>query len=309
MKQLFRRLSLAYPLILTERELNRLIALKERRVLSQLGILGPGKPLDAVECKTCSTFHEIHVQSDERIFYVCPDGGKESVNPQDINTWTVRYGELFDSLSKGLGFDSQVVELREATLWRLGTTQVDNAIIPVFFSREKVAEPSKTPQEITIVASHQPSKFVSDDTRLVIALEDILADNANRGLWSKRKWASLLTNRSRKTIFDSNGDLIVDGKRIAAISPSSPPYYFVEALNNKYNLAVSQDDIFSYCEQKIARQKGTTEWKSEYTPQSFCNKMKALIKHDAIDKKMIDQVIKHTRTTDGKNAYRLTRPD
>ena len=276
MKQLFKLLSQAYPLILTEYELDKIVTLKDRETLSHLEILIQNKPLDSVACKTCNSFHEIHSQSNKQIFYVCPDGGKERVEPQEVKTWTIQYSRLFESLSKGLGIELQVKQLQKNTLWQLGTISIGNNVLPIFFTHAEVEQILTNVQRGVIIITSRQSEYTSDYARSVIALENILSDNIRRNLWSKKKLALLLANQNRKTLFSTNGDLIANGKRIASITPASPPNYFVEALNNKYDQPVSQDDIFSYAKRKIAESLRVSEWNSDYTPQTFCHKMKVV---------------------------------
>src|SRR5207245_1202693 len=106
--------------------------------------------------------------------------------------------------------------------------------------------------------------------------------------------------------FQENGDLIVNGEIAGNITPSSPTYFFLKCLWLNFNQPVSHEDIFSYSKAELTKINGLYDF-NEYTPQTFCNKMKSEIKKKAVIK-VIDDILKATRTQEGKNAYRLTHP-
>ncbi|MEZ4676433.1 MAG: hypothetical protein R2932_19585 [Caldilineaceae bacterium] len=105
-----------------------------------------------------------------------------------------------------------------------------------------------------------------------------------------------------------NGDLWVDDKRVCTATPATPQFYFVQCLWEAFDAPISHDDIFTYCCRQLAKRDGVEKWQSEYLPSTFCHTMKRLLKRQAYDKTLCDEVIKATRTHDEQNAYRLTTP-
>ena len=310
MKQLFRLLPSVYPLLLPEQELLKFITSKELKVLSKAGILVTGVPLQSAACQTCDALHEVHANSDSKFFYICPEAGKEYVEKDALATWMIQYQHLFESLTQKLNIAADIHEMQKGTLWRLGSVHLDKNSLPVYFSRGKIEDKLlKTTPGIIIIASRAQKSFETENSTKLVCLGDLIADKVGKNIWDKRKWVSALTSMHRRASFESNGDLLVDSKRIVSVKPTSAPFYFLKVLNKHFDNAVSQKNIFSYCEGKLAKLHGLSEWKSEYTEQTFSNKMKQLIKQGASDKKLIDKIIQSTRTSDSSKAYRLTNPD
>lgn len=308
MKQLFKRLPLTYPLIFTERELLKLITIQEMQLLSNSAILVRGTPVEQVSCQTCTKYHEVYVE-DRKLFYICPDAGKEYVEKIDLSTWVFSCDHLFNSLIREFNLVANIQEKQKNTLWLIGTTHLNKNIVPVYFSRGRIDNTLlKTTPGIIITARCQTGLNGENITKLV-PLEDLTTRKIGKYLWDKKIWQASLTHFYKRTIFEPNGDLLVDDKRVASVKPASASYYFLEILHKHYNDPVSQKEIFSYCEQKLAKLQGIKEWKSDYTEQTFCNKMKALIKQDATDKGMVNKIIQSTRTSNNEKAYRLTNSD
>lgn len=309
MKQLFKRLSLTYPLIFTERELNTLVTLKEQKTLTQLEILVRSTPLDNVPCQTCGEFHEVCAVGGN-VFYICPEAGKEHIEKIDLNTWVFQYNCLFDSLSKELSLITDRQELQKNTFWLIGTMHFNKDTVPIYFCRGRIDNTLlKTTPGIIIITARSQTNLNGENITKLVYLEDLITRKIGKHLWDKQKWQTTLSCFYKRTAFESNGDLFVDGKRTASVKPASASYYFLEILHKHYNDAVSQKEIFSYCEQKLAKLQGVKEWKSEYTEQTFSNKMKALIKQAATDKEMVNKIIQSTRTSNNEKAYRLTNFD
>ena len=299
-----------YPLALPEQELLKLITSKELKTLSQAGIFVTGVSLQSIACQTCDALHEVHTNSSSKFFYVCPKAGKEYIEKHELVTWTVQYQTLFLSLTKELNLAEDIHEMQKNTFWRLGTMYVNKNSLPVYFSRGKIEDKLlKTTPGIIIIASRAQKSLETENSTKLVCLGDLIADKVGKNIWDKRKWVSALTSMHRRASFESNGDLLVDSKRIVSVKPTSAPFYFLKVLNKHFDNAVSQKNIFSYCEGKLAKLHGLSEWKSEYTEQTFSNKMKQLIKQGASDKKLIDKIIQSTRTSDSSKAYRLTNPD
>lgn len=115
----------------------------------------------------------------------------------------------------------------------------------------------------------------------------------------------------RKTIFETNGDLIVDANRILNVTLTTADFYFLKILDEKFNTPVGHEELYNFCVKKLADINSLPNYEYQCTPQDFCNQRKTRIKNkiDETDKKNIfDRIIKSTKTQDGKSAYMMTNP-
>ena len=253
MKQLFNLLPLDYPLILLEKELKSLLSGQEFTLLEKIGVLALDTPLNNISCQTCGEFHEVHVPSQSKAFYVCPEAGKEMVDVHDLRRWRFQYEQLFDSLSHNLGITRDFHVLKKKTCWQLGTIPLNNENIQVFFYRGKIDDAVvKDFPGIILMATFTQNSTSPDCLSGLISLTNLLEDKPVETMWSKSRWDRFVTKQRK---FVSTGiysypiELIFSGKELK-ICGSQIDYQVFLASVHSDGSGVLLDPIFKICKAK-----------------------------------------------------------
>ena len=138
---------------------------------------------------------------------------------------------------------------------------------------------------------------------IVVPIADIVELKKNSLAWDAKSFQEqILAAFQQVAFYSSNGDLVVLGKSVGNITPSSPEYFFTYTLWDNFNQPVSHESIFSYCKEQLGKKDDYTD-----TAQAFCNKMKSNIKKQ-LKNSIVDKIIVSTKTPNGLNAYKMTNP-
>lgn len=322
MKRLLNLLNHEYPLIIADTALDMYLSREIGRELFERHLFITHSPLSAITCELCLQIHEVLINEarGNHLYYLCPHtyGGLELVREEAIRRWRFDLENFLGVVIKQLKIKRRLQMLVPAMLWQLGTVGIAGTDTPVacLFCRK----------ELPRVIAHLPQDYVTENTAILylgeshrlkppytniayFKLNQLLADDATRLQLEQPQFMHWLRSTFQRVLFDSrNGDLIIDGQTISNVLPSSPQYFFLRCLWEQFDIPISHEDIFVYCNRELARRAGLMEWNSEYLPSAFCHTMKRLIKQHSLQKALCDEVIQSTRTHDEQNAYRLRAP-
>ena len=253
MKRLFDLLPLEHPFTLPEKELRSLLSDQEFALLEKIGILALDTPLDNVSCQTCGEFHEVHVPSQARAFYVCPEAGKEMVDVHDLKRWRFQYEQLFDSLSHDLSITQDIQEFPKEVCWQLGTIKVGCEIVPVFFYLGQVDDTVvKDFPGVILIATSVQNNVSPNYLSKFISLADILEDKPTETLWSKNKWQAIVTKQQKiisSGIYTYPIELTLSGKELK-ISGSRVDHQVFLASIHSDGSGILLYPIFKICKAK-----------------------------------------------------------
>lgn len=322
MKRLLNLLNHEYPLIIANTALDMYLSREIGRELFERHLFITHSPLSAITCERCLQIHEVLINEamGNHLYYLCPHtyGGLELVKEEAIRRWRFDLESFLGLVIKQLRIKRRLQMLVPAMLWQLGTVGIAGIDAPVvcLFCRK----------ELPRIIRHLPHDYVTENIAILylgeshrlkptytnvayLKLNQLLADDATSLHLERPQFMHWLKSAFQHVFFDSrNGDLIIDRQAISNALPSSPQYFFLRCLWEQFDIPVSHEDIFAYCNRELARRAGIAEWNSEYLPSAFCHTMKRLIKQHSSQKTRCDEVIQSTRTQEEQNAYRLTAP-
>ncbi|MEZ4667579.1 MAG: hypothetical protein R3E39_06635 [Anaerolineae bacterium] len=213
-----------------------------------------------------------------------------------------------------LGIQPYVAPLHTSSIWRLGTVTLKESRIEIelWFCRRFSAAMlvwllKQSLDSHTVLLTLGPKPFLKQLSLPTVCFDlSVLVRGSGHAHLSRHALYRRLNQTFQRVRFElQNGDLWVDDKRVCTATPATPQFYFVQCLWEAFDAPISHDDIFTYCCRQLAKRDGVEKWQSEYLPSTFCHTMKRLLKRQAYDKTLCDEVIKATRTHDEQNAYRF----
>jgi len=299
----------------TTSELYRLFTAPVTHWVAENGIYKKNKALKEVQCKSCSDSHLVQTRNGS-FFYFCPvTSSKEWVDVSELERWTLNYKNLLLLLSSQLGLTGKIQTLEDDKVWLLGNTNLLRQKIPVYYCGKPTDSKAlgvTTP--FYVVISPRNISKLDNSKAICIDTHDLITLVKGEVLIDKEYFEETVSAKIQRVRFDTeNGDLWVDHQNVVQVKPGTPQYQFVMNLWQNFNSPVGHEAIYEYYHHEMARNQGVEpeQWKDEYTPQNFSNKMKSLIKKSAPDddtKKLVNKVIQVTKTVKGEAAYRLTNP-
>ncbi len=296
---------------ITTSELNRLFTASVTRWATDNGIYKKVEPLKEVQCKTCHESHKVQSRNDS-FFYFCPtSGSKEWIDKGEIERWTLNSKNFLTFLATELELAGKLREIEAGKIWLLGN--LPGAKVPVYYFNHK-ADTGTLDKTSLLSVVISPEKITTKDSNLVfIPTSDLVTLIKGLVTIDKEYFNDFVSGKIQRVKFEVNGDLWIDHQNVVQVTPGTPQYNFVMSLWNNFNNPVGHEEIHKFCIGEMAKIQGVDadKWRDEYTPQSFSNKMKSLIKKSARDeatKALIDKVLQPTKTVKGDNAYRLTYP-
>jgi len=315
LKKLLNNLTFHSPAILSEEEGKQ--HPKELEVLILLGILKQDTFPQERWCPSCENeFVPIQIVSKNRAFSLCTmneEAGRDYFDPQNLKVWQFDILRFLGLIAKELKINGEIKNVVANDLWQVGSIKKDNRHFLVFYSRTNdinshaaFFDAFKSPVRAFVIFTNAETPLINLNRAeaIVMPIADFVELKTKSLSWDTNAFQNHLLTAFRQVVFyPSNGDLVVLGKRLGNITPSSPEYFFVLVLWESFNQPVSHNDIFSYCKEKLSKQKDYTD-----TAQAFCNKMnsnvKKLIKNNAVDRIFVS-----TKTPNRLNAYKMTNPN
>jgi len=315
MRQILNNLPLQYPCRFSYQELQDLFGNETAGLLDKLNFLEEDSPAKSVFCPSCQNEHEIVISPAKEAFVVCTDEdtGRIPIDPQTLKRWQFNLPKFLELGAKELKIRGDVKNVVANDLWQVGTLQKDGGHFLVFYSRindinshAAFFDAFKSPVRAFVIFTNTETPLINLNRAeaIVMPIADFVELKTKSLSWDINTFQDHLLTAFRQVVFyPSNGDLVVLGKRLGNITPSSPEYFFVLVLWESFNQPVSHNDIFSYCKEKLSKQKDYTD-----TAQAFCNKInsnvKKLIKNNAVDRIFVS-----TKTPNRLNAYKMTNPN
>lgn len=314
MRQILNNLPLHYPCRFSYQELQNFLGNETAGFLDKLKFLEEDSPAKSVFCPSCQNEHEAVVISKKEAFLVCTDEdtGRIPIDPQTLKRWQFNLPKFLELAAKELKIKGDVKNVVANDLWLIGTLQKDSRRFLIFYSRtndlnlyKTFFDAFKSPVRAFVVFTNTETLSINLERAeaVVVPIADIVELKKNSLTWDAKTFHEKIITALRQVAFyPNNGDLVVLGKTLGTITPSSPEYFFTLALWESFNQPVSHNDIFSYCKERLGKQQDYTD-----TAQAFCNKIKSnikgLIKNDAVNRIFVS-----TKTPNGLNAYKMTNP-
>jgi len=297
----------------TTAELFRLFTAPVTHWATQNGVYKKSKALKEVQCKSCSGSHKVKSRNGT-FFYFCPvTNSRDWVDVSELERWTLQSKGLLLLLSSKLELTGKVQE--NDKFWSLGNANILGQKVPVYYCSEKTALISLgISQPFYVVISPEEVSDDDENSAILINTHDLITLAKGEVVIDKELFEETILAKVQRVKFDEkNGDLWVDHQNVVLIKPGTPQYLFIMNLWENFNNPVGHEEIYDFYHSEMAKNQGVEpeQWKDEYTPQNFSNKMKSLIKKNATDeeaKKLIQKIIQVTKTVKGEPAYRLTNP-
>lgn len=283
-------------------------------LLRELGILEDASSANARLCPACEDENApVHIVSDTRAYTLCTridEAGRDYFHTQELKRWEFKIDALLNSACGNLQIIKNAQPATD-TLQVLGETCFNKQRFTVlYFYGEKLAgmnnaiDTLTTPTRNIIILTNTEFMPLKLKTKKVITipLAQLATIKQNALIWDKKRFEGYLGAMFQTVRFELNGDLIVHGKRLGNITPSTPEYFFVKILYKNFNKPVSNKKIFTYCKTKLN--------KNDYsdTPQIFCGKRKHRIKNICNKNAFIDIIFQTSKTKNGLLAYKITIP-
>ena len=314
LKKLLNNLAFHSPATLSKEEGDK--HPKELEVLLSLGVLKQDTFPQERWCPSCeSESVPIQTISKERAYTLCTtneEAARDYFDPQTLKQWQFSLPKFLELAAKELKIKSDVKNVVANDLWHIGTLQKDGRHFLVFYSRTNDLNAHKnffnafnSPIRALIIFTNTETSLINLNKAeaIVMPIADFVELKTKSLSWDANTFQNHLLTAFRQVVFyPSNGDLVVLGKVLGTITPSSPEYFFAYTLWDNFNQPVSHESIFSYCKEQLGKQNDYTD-----TAQAFCNKMKSNVKKQ-IKNGVVDKVIVSTKTPSGSNAYKMTNP-
>lgn len=314
LKKLLNNFAFHSPAILSKEEAEK--HPKELEVLLSLGILQQDTFPQERWCPSCeSESLPIQVVSKDRAFTLCTrdeTAGRDYFDPQTLTQWQFNLPRLLELVAKELKIKGDVKNVVANDLWLIGTLQKDGRHFLIFYSRtndisshSKFLDAFKSPVRAFVIFTNTETPLINLERAetVVVPIADMVELKKNTLVWDAKSFQEHILTAFRQVVFyPTNGDVMLNGKVIGGITPSTPEYFFTLILWQNFNQPVSHSDIFSYCKEQLGKEKDY-----EDTHQAFCYKMKSNIKKQ-IKNCVVDKVIVSTKALNGSNAYKMTNP-
>lgn len=296
-----------------ENQLTNNLEIAEVETLKTLGLLKRGADLKEISCKSCDNSHFLPVRvSDGKMYCFCPheDTERNYLSSEDVATWNFDVEAFLNQLSLKLGIEANVERMAIQGLWQIGGFSKDGTRHNCFYYQgnnfeEALAFIGKQPSSMrryVIFTNKQEVSILETHSLLLIEVKELIGLKNKRLSFNKKLFEEYLINGFRSVIFTpENGDLIVNGKRIATINPASPEYYFLEILWKYFNEPVAHKRIEKYIYEKTGKEYADSAGK-------LCHKQKGEIKKASTEKKVVDQIFQTTTDLNGDHAYVIKNP-
>lgn len=297
-----------------ECHLGNLLEDKDIKDLKDLGILCRGSDLKEILCKSCDNDHFLPVKvEDGKAYYLCPyeDTARNYLSLQEVTTWNFDNEAFLQQLSLKLKIEANIEKMNVDGLWQIGGFSKDDTRHYCYYYHGRNFEealafikqlPWNLRRYVIFTNKQEVSTLESDHELLLVQLKELVCLRNAKLLFDLKLLEKTLINGFRNVIFSAkNGDLIVNGKVVATITPSTPEYNFVEIIWKHFNEPVSHQRIVGHIYTKTGRE-------YEDSPQKLCHKQKNKIKKESRDSALIDQIFKSTKDFNGDPAYIMRNP-
>ena len=313
MRQILNNLPLHYPCRFSYQELQNLLGNEMASLLNKLNFLEEDSPAKSVFCPSCQNEHEAVVTSKKEAFLVCTDEntGRIPIDPQMLKQWQFSLPKFLELVAKELKIKGDVKNVVANDLWLIGTLQKDSRHFLVFYSRTNdlnsyntFFDAFKSPVRAFVIFTNTETPFINLNKAeaIVVPIANIVELKKNSLSWDTKSFQEQILTVLRQVVFyPSNGDLVVLGKLLGTITPSSPEYFFVLILWDNFGQPVSHQNIYNHIKEGLGKNE-----KDDYVSDvpTFCNKMKNKIKTQL--GAIVDRIIISTKTPNGLSAYRMT---
>ncbi len=303
-----------YPDYFVETQLGHLLEDHEIKTLKDLGIFKRGNDLKEIPCTSCDNNHFLDIKVDNgKLYWLCPheDTARNYLAPEEVSTWNFDVEVFLQQLSLKLKIDGNVEKMQIQGLWHIGGFSKDDTRHECYYYQGKQfskamsfikKQPSLMRRYVIFTNKREISNLETDHKLLLIELKELASLNKENLIFDQKIFTEFLINGFRTVIFDGkNGDLIVNGKRIATVSPATTEYYFADFLWRNFNEPVSHQSIKRYIYAKTRKE-------YEDDPQKLSHKQKNKIKTASKEPEKIDEIFQTTTNLDGENAYIMRNP-
>lgn len=304
-----------YPDYFLESQLQAVLLDADITLLKNMGLLQQGSDIKEIPCQSCDDDHFLAVKVEKgKLYYFCPqsDISRNYLDPGEVRTWQFNVEGFLQMLALQLHIDGNVEKLEVKGMWQIGGFSKDDARYNCYYFQgrnfhEALAFIERQPSHMRryILFTNQGNfiaPLTSGHSFLCIEITELIEVKSKHLSFKKKLFDEFLITGFRSVLFNSkNGDLTVNGKPIASITPSTAEYYFTELLWKHFNEPVPHQSIKRHIYIKTGKD-------YDDGPQKLCHKQKNKIKKEADEPALIDQIFKTTKDYDGKNAYIMRNP-
>ncbi len=303
-----------YPDHFLDCDLRIYLSTNQIQVLNQAGIITRGSDLLQIPCSSCDNNHwsEVCIVNGQH-YYECPsDSEPIPVTVSDITVWQFQIEQFLLLLGARIQMKLSVEELAIDGLWQMGYfIKNDVRHCCYYYQGKNPSEvidhiellPRKDYRYIVFTPYPQRLEFPNSSKQiLVIDIAEMVSLKAREIVINKTYWDTCLVHGFKVVEFNpSNGDLCVNGKLIASITPATAAYHFTNILWKNFNEPISNADIGLYVVNQMGKH-------IEDIDGNFCYKQKSAIKKSSSKPKLIKQIFETTSTPNDEIAFRMRNP-
>lgn len=279
--------------------------------LKNLNLLVQRSDSTHVICPSCDEVHSIPVRCDEKGLYTAcsRDVKKNYLQPRQVQNWGFNVELFLQQLALKFEIAEQVTDLLVDGLWLIGDLYEDGVTCTCYFFHGKdfakvvdflKAQPVKGHRYVIFTCKQEAIPVGMLQKTLLIEVHKMADLQSGEMKFKKAAFKSHLKSGFRSVFFDTdNGDLRASDQLIVNVQPSSPEYFFVRILWERFNYPVPHDEIQAY----ILEQLGQTV--SASTAADYTKARRAKIKREAENTQILQKIIVSSKDTEQGNGYKM----